>query len=470
MIKNIERLLVLAFLFILSGCSLVPNLSGGNARAVLMPQYIVGQYGTQAVVNPILSADIDHLTLELRYSPSLTLVANRDISKGELTNPIVFNNLRANTGYRVVAIAYKTSDASQVISTGDVDSYTEFTTTSDDAPAIAPLKVRLKDVAFNGVGTSSFAVTPGSYVTGTSKMSITCMGKVFTLSGDPASAGYIDGAGASVRMSSPSGLALGSGYLYFADSGNNRIRRIALATTEVTTIAGQSAAGSVDAIGTSAKFYTPQGLALWNGYLYVSDFYSNRIRRIDLATNEVTTIAGGSGGSADGTGTAAQFYRPVGLAIDNGILYVADSNYQLIRRVDLATNAVTTIGTLTGYPKGITVQNGIIYCPFYKYGNKMWQYNIAAGTGGIVSSEGGFSSSWITADDDGYLFIAANNYVWKLNPTVNTIVQFAGGTSGYADGTGTAAQFSGPTGIVMDKESGILYVSDSSNNCIRIIY
>ena len=137
---------------------------------------------------------------------------------------------------------------------------------------------------------------------------------------------------------------------------------------EVTTIAGSKPVaygGWTDATGTSAEFYSPYGgvLSKDGNELYVIDTKNNCIRTLDLATKAVTTIAGsGSYGSTDAIGTSAKFKEPYGgvLSKDGNELYVMDGS-NLIRALDLATKAVTTIaGSAGSHQYGSTDATGTI--------------------------------------------------------------------------------------------------------------
>ena len=107
--------------------------------------------------------------------------------------------------------------------------------------------------------------------------------------------------------------------------------------TEVSTIAGQvGVSGSTDGIGTAASFARPYGIASIGTDLYVADRDGNTIRKIDMLTNAVTTIAGtGWAGSADGTGTAASFFSPFEITAVGTDLYVLDRNNHLVRKLSL---------------------------------------------------------------------------------------------------------------------------------------
>ena len=124
-----------------------------------------------------------------------------------------------------------------------------------------------------------------------------------------------------------------SGTLYVADEFNNAIRRVTPDGT-VTTLAGGGSSGSADGTGTSAQFNLPKGLTIdRSGNLYVSEIGSHVIRKV-TPSGVVTTLAGGSEGYADGLGSAARFDYPAGLALDaNGYLYISDSINNVIRRM-----------------------------------------------------------------------------------------------------------------------------------------
>ncbi len=141
---------------------------------------------------------------------------------------------------------------------------------------------------------------------------------------------------------------------YVADMANNRIRQITL-LGEVSTFAGNGKAGTSD--GTSlatAQFHYPLGLALdGQGNLYISDYLSHRIRKIDLNAKKVSTVAAGGVGYVDGPARTAKFLFPMGLAWDGQALYIADRDNHRIRKFDPATNQVSTlIGKTPGYKDG----------------------------------------------------------------------------------------------------------------------
>ena len=107
--------------------------------------------------------------------------------------------------------------------------------------------------------------------------------------------------------------------------------------TVVTTVAGTGSTGSANGTGTSASFYTPLGVTTDGTNLYVAGLYYHLIRKIVISTGVVTTLAGtGSSGSANGTGTSASFYKPAGITTDGTNLYVTEGagGNHLIRKIE----------------------------------------------------------------------------------------------------------------------------------------
>jgi sugar lactone lactonase YvrE len=163
--------------------------------------------------------------------------------------------------------------------------------------------------------------------------------------------GSIDGIGAAARFFNPNDITSDGTNLYVTDSFNNTIRKIVLATGAVTTFAGTSLAfGSKDGIGTAATFTELAGITNDGTNLYVSDTTNKTIRKINIATANVTTLAGKvfALGSADGIGAAASFNIPYGLTSDDTHLYVADIFNNTIRKVVISTAAVTTLAGTAG--------------------------------------------------------------------------------------------------------------------------
>jgi hypothetical protein len=303
----------------------------------------------------------------------------------------------------------------------------------------------------SGLRSATLSVGDSTSPTAAVALSGTALPSLGLLAGELGGAGTIDGTGAAARFTSPNGMiGDGAGNLYVAD-GSHAIRKIVIATGAVTTLAGSPGLnGAVDGTGGAARFDTPMGLALDGaGNLYVADRLNGAIRRVVIATGAVTTLAGQlgqGGGSANGRGTAAQFWQPCGIAGDGaGNLYVSECGNRTIRKVVIATAAVTTLaGT--------------------------------AGEGGSVDGVGAAARFDdpvdITSDGAGNLYVADATYdvIRKIVIATRAVTTLAGaaGQFGSADGTGAAALFGSPTGVASDG-AGNLYVVDSYNDTIRKI-
>lgn len=280
-------------------------------------------------------------------------------------------------------------------------------------------------------------------------LALVCEGQNYTFTTLAGNIGFGsgDGTGSAARFLSPTGVAVDiAGNVYVADGGNETIRKIT-PTGVVTTLAGVAGSGgSSDGTGSAAWFYAPSGVAVdRSGTLYVTDTVNNTIRKITPA-GEVTTLAGlpGKAGSTDGIGSTARFNYPYGVAIDTSDnLYVTDSNNATVRKVTPA-GVVTTVAGLAGNP------------------------GIADGTGSAARFDHPYG---IAVDDAGNLYVADRLYsiIRKISPAreVTTLAGLAGSYAS-ADGTGTAARFIFPNGVAVDR-SGNVYVGDEYNQTIRKI-
>jgi sugar lactone lactonase YvrE len=266
---------------------------------------------------------------------------------------------------------------------------------------------------------------------------------VTTLAGS-GTAGYAEGTGAEAQFDTPRGVAVDdSGNVYVADSSNNCIRKIVVATDEVTTLAGNGTSGSDDGNGDEAKFNLHYGVALdGSGNLYVADTSNQRIRKI-TPEGVVSTLAGGAiAGPDNGASTAAKFNYPQGIALDStGNLYVADTTNHRIRMITPERVVTTFAGSTSGYADG-------------------------------TDTEAKFNSpSGVAVDGSGNLYVAdSRNYrIRKITPAGEVTTLAGSGASGFADGTGDEAQFNLPYGVALDSTGNDLYVADSGNHRIRKI-
>lgn len=159
---------------------------------------------------------------------------------------------------------------------------------------------------------------------------------------------FTTGVSGCAYFDNPSGLVISPDdqYLYVADTANNRIRRVTIATGETSLIAGSGTAGYKDAAGSAAQLSRPFGLDITSDgkTLYVADSRNHVIRAIDLTTNAVTTLAGsGSSGYLDSTGTLAYFNTPEYVEIVGDKLYVSEAGSQRLRQIELSTALTKTV-------------------------------------------------------------------------------------------------------------------------------
>ena len=265
---------------------------------------------------------------------------------------------------------------------------------------------------------------------------------IVTTEAGTGSAGRANGPSGEATFDDPTGVAVdGQGNIYIADLQNQMIRKIA-SDGEVTIVAGTGVVGSDDGDVSVATFSSPWDIVIdADGNLLVSDGGNHSIRKINLTTNQVTTVAGrGIAGFEDGPGDMARFNNPRGLALDaSGNLYVADLSNDRIRRVDPAGNVTTFVGS------GV---NGL-----------------ADGMGFEVR----FSRpSGIDFDSRGNLFIADrdNEAIRVATPTGRVFTIAGTGVFGANNGNGDVATFGTPHDLAVD-DNGDVFVVEANNNLVR---
>jgi hypothetical protein len=262
----------------------------------------------------------------------------------------------------------------------------------------------------------------------------------------------IDGVGSAAQFEMNHSVPYGAGLtyigntLYVADDGAGHFRAIDRTTNRVITVGtmGSSMAGRVGLpmqVDTDGKdlYFVAGGNGHWNEYAVV---------KISLSGGDeadagylLTTLAGSTSntaGTADGTGTSAGFGTLWGIVYDQGILYVSDTNN--IRKVTVPGGVVTTIPTKINSPGPLaTDHKGHLY--------------FAADSAGTIGGDG--------TD-------ANRTTINELDLATGTVTVLAGqaGQLGAKDGTGSAARFSGPTGVAVD-DQGNVYVADQTNGAIR---
>ncbi len=324
---------------------------------------------------------------------------------------------------------------------------------------------------------------------------------VSTIAGQTIYPGSADGTKFEARFNRPWGIAVDlNKNVYVTDTGNQTVRMLTRTGTNwaVSTIAGKAgSSGSADGTNSAARFSGPVGIAVKaDGNVYLADGDNQTIRKlVQTGTNWVTsTIAGEAGrsGSADGTNSSARFFNPAGLAIDeNGNVLAADTGNGSIRKlVPGGTNwVVTTLGAGNinfRNPIGLAADSrGNIWVGGLQELNwigppgsvipssTIWS-TLYPGSADGTNSQAQFARpASVGLDQAGNLYVAdsLNNNIRRItrvgrDMVVSTIGGLAG-SPGNVDGTNSAARFSFPGSIAVDKD-GNVYVAETGNNTIRI--
>jgi len=278
-------------------------------------------------------------------------------------------------------------------------------------------------------------------------------GLITTVAGNglPGSTGD-GGPATSARLKAPEDVFVAaSGDLYIADTGNHEIRKVAAATGVITTVAGNGSPGSTGDLGlaTAARLNSPRGITVAsNGDFYIGDRSNNKVRKVIALTGIIMTYAGtGTAGySGDGAlATLARLNRPQGIHLaSNGDLYIADALNSAIRKVAAVTGIITTYA--------------------------------GTGTAGFSGDGGAATSAQLNAPEamhlnsvgDLYIADTVNNRIRRVSAG-GTITTVAGtGTAGSVGdgGSATAAQLDTPRGIAIGS-NGAYYIGDRNNNKIR---
>jgi sugar lactone lactonase YvrE len=265
----------------------------------------------------------------------------------------------------------------------------------------------------------------------------------------------------SAQLSFPLGLAFdNAGNLYIGDYGNNVVRKVVMATGIMTTIAGNGTAGFSGDGGpaTAAEISYPRGLATDNaGNLYIADG-SGSIRKVTAQTGVITTVAGSQqfGYSGDGgPATAAALALPSAVATDSaGNLYIADTDNNVIRKVNANTGIITTVAG-NGFDAGTFGSGGY------------------TGDGGPAINAELSSPFGVALDSVGNLYISdtSNRVIRMVTATSGIISTVAGNGSGCNSlggdgGPATSAGFCFPEGVTVDA-AGDLYIADAGASRVR---
>jgi hypothetical protein len=321
--------------------------------------------------------------------------------------------------------------------------------------------------------------------------------RVKTLAGD--SAGYKNGPDSVALFNTPTGIAVDTtGNVYVADTYNNVIRKISV-TDSVTTYAGKDSSGYRNGVASNALFSGPQGICVdKNGNIYIADTYNNVIRKI--SGGMVTTLAGdGRIGFRDGQADSAEFYLPVGIAVDtSGNVYVTDNGNFAVREISKSGTVSTIAGIgYAGFVNGsidsarfdglygiaVTPAGSDVYVTEYINNDVRLIQNgmvsVFAGTDSTITNRGYQNGNpvnealfneptGICLNASGSIFISDeyNNLIREISN--NYVTTLAGNdTAGVRDTLDYLAEFNEPIGIAVHK--GIFYVADNANNRIRKI-
>lgn len=279
-------------------------------------------------------------------------------------------------------------------------------------------------------------------------------GAVATVAGAPYTGGnqHVDGVGGAARFSGIGGITRVGNTLYLADTFNHVLRAVDLTSFAVSTIAGVAGmAGLTDGTGAEARFSSPQGVVAKGDFLYSTSF-DGVIRRVRLSTFAVDTILGDADDPRplDGTGAAARlgtaFAQPMAHPTDD-VLFYQDRSASSVRRVDLASLAVTTVA-------GSKDPEGTVDGP--------------SAVARFVSPEG------LAANDDGSVVLvsdSAANVIRRIDAAAGMVSTLAGAPDapGSADGPAKDARFRSPGDLVWDVPKRRVFVADVGNHSVRVI-
>jgi hypothetical protein len=223
--------------------------------------------------------------------------------------------------------------------------------------------------------------------------------------------------------------------------------------------------------------------------MYISDYYNDVIRLLDLHTNVVSKFAGSTSGAVDGVGSAAKFNGPIGIVYySSGVLYVAEFDNFRIRKIVVDTVNVTTVANLSSNVWYLCInREGTVL--FGTVGSSVVQVSTVNGSvitlaGAAVatgSTDGVGSSASFTNPqgielngDESVLYLGdSNNRIRKLVLDTRVVTTIAGSGSGSVNGPGASARFNSPRGATWfcnksAAQCGLL-VADYSNNAIRFV-
>jgi len=291
--------------------------------------------------------------------------------------------------------------------------------------------------------------------------------EVSTLAGLPALCCYLDGPATQARLMVQNGWGDGN-YLYMTDSAWNVIRRVRVTDGETSTLAGNPIwpqvfnMPSIDGVGAGARFSQPLGIWGDGENLYVTERTGRVVRKIVIATGEVTTLAGkaNTSGSQDGVGSAARFAFPGAIWGDGTFLYVSDNG--MIRTVNIATGEVRTMTLSSQVAAAALWGDGANLYVGDETNNTVKK--IVTATGVVTTIAQGFSRPTGIWGDGTVLYVTDRDATVRAIRLDTGAIATVAGTSGVAgsdDGALGKGHFLAPIGIWGDGVD--LYVIDGSS-------
>ncbi|MDD5057446.1 MAG: IPT/TIG domain-containing protein [Sideroxydans sp.] len=455
---------------ITSGTSTTSTPYGDSGLAASTPYYYkvtavnaAGESGGSSEVSATTQAPAAPAPTITSFTPSsgavgtAVTITGTNFSTTAANNAVSFNGTTATvssataTSISVTVPAGATSGTISVTTSGGTaTSAASFTVTAPPVVVGSQMGGARQGVALNLTGTTTSPIATTLYYPNGIATDGIYLFVADTIMGAVRKVNIATGAVTTVAtgFSRPYGITTTDGItLYVANNYGHTIVKVDVATGAVTPFVGTAnTSGSTDGVGAAARFYYPQGITTDGTNIFVADYFNHTIRKIDIATATVSTLAGlaGSLGGGDGVGSAARFHLPYDVTTDGTSVFVSDSGRGTVRKIDIASQTVTTLAGLAGSfgstdgvgsaarlgtPTGITCDGSNLFVTDYYY-NNIRQVNIASGT-------------------------------------VTTVAGVANISAATVDGNATTTRFNGPAAATTDGVS--LYVVDQLGGTIRKI-
>lgn len=364
---------------------------------------------------------------------------------------------------------------------------------------------------FNGIAMDAL---DNLYVCGyASVRKVDASGIISTVIGDGTPGDSGDGGLANLAQLYPSSIAIDvNNDLYVCDMLNSKVRKVTLSTSAISTVAGNGQKGfwGDNAAARDSWLLYPFGMATDPaGNLFVGDNWNNRVRKIDVASGAIVTVAGNYQGGAyymfkfggdGGLATQALIGNPADVALDdNGNLYISDAENHRIRKVDAVTGIITTIAgadppgplnygfggdggpAISAYlaaPSGLAYASGNLYVAD-TWNSRIRKIDLTTGIISTVAGDGSFFNAKsvpypydVVVDANSDLYVTQPDFsrVVKIDPSGTVFTKAGNGSTGFSGDGGLAinAELNYPMGLCLDS-FGNLYITDQGNNRVRKI-